>query len=361
MSPSTVSPETSRFDWVDIAKGICIMLVVLMHSTLGVEKQTGETGALHLFIDWARPFRMPDFFLISGLFLAARIDRPWPAFCDSKVLHFAYFYVIWYTIQFVLRAPGLVADVGLAQALSTYAWGYVQPFGTLWFIYQLPVFFIAAKVLHREPDWLVLAAALVAHLLAPHTGSIVIDEFADRFVYFYAGYCLAGVFFGFAERIDRLPIWAVVPALAAWAAVNGLAVTSGVAAQTGFDLAFGFLGIAAVIATSVCLVRSPARTALTYAGRHSIAIYLAFTVFMAPARFALLKVLGPHSVDVIAVTVAVVSIACALLLRWKLTGTPLQVLFERPRCALDLGVGWWSSGRRTVPGSPAGAHPPVSI
>ncbi len=35
-----------------------------MHATLGVEKATGTGTGLHHFIEWARPFRMPDFFLI---------------------------------------------------------------------------------------------------------------------------------------------------------------------------------------------------------------------------------------------------------------------------------------------------------
>ena len=29
--------QTSRIDWVDYAKGFCIIMVVMMHSTLGVE------------------------------------------------------------------------------------------------------------------------------------------------------------------------------------------------------------------------------------------------------------------------------------------------------------------------------------
>src|SRR3990172_10632702 len=89
-----------RIDWVDHAKGICIILVVMMHSTLGVEAAVGAPSWLNGFIEWARPFRMPDFFLISGLFLASRIDRPWRAFADTKVFHFAYFYALWMTIQF---------------------------------------------------------------------------------------------------------------------------------------------------------------------------------------------------------------------------------------------------------------------
>ena len=89
----SASMAKSRVDWVDYAKGTCIILVVLMHSTLGVEKAAGQVTWIHSFIEWARPFRMPDFFLISGLFLAQRIDRPWREYLDSKVVHFAYFYV----------------------------------------------------------------------------------------------------------------------------------------------------------------------------------------------------------------------------------------------------------------------------
>ena len=59
-----------RVDWVDYAKGICIVMVVTMHSVLGVEAASGQTGFMHALVAFARPFRMPDFFLISGLFLS---------------------------------------------------------------------------------------------------------------------------------------------------------------------------------------------------------------------------------------------------------------------------------------------------
>ena len=59
-----------RIDWVDYAKGFCIVFVVMMHSTLGVEAAAGKDGWLHYLVEFARPFRMPDFFMISGLFLA---------------------------------------------------------------------------------------------------------------------------------------------------------------------------------------------------------------------------------------------------------------------------------------------------
>src|SRR6187402_3945856 len=111
-TPAITSPE--RIDWVDYAKGICIIMVVMMHSVLGVELAAGQTGFMHVLVAFAKPFRMPDFFLISGLFLAVVIDRDWRTYLDRKVVHFAYFYVLWVTIQFGFKAPGIAAEQGAA-------------------------------------------------------------------------------------------------------------------------------------------------------------------------------------------------------------------------------------------------------
>lgn len=59
-------PHTDRVDWVDYAKGFCIVFVVMMHSTLGVEAAAGHEGFMHYVVAFAKPFRMPDFFMISG-------------------------------------------------------------------------------------------------------------------------------------------------------------------------------------------------------------------------------------------------------------------------------------------------------
>ncbi len=87
----TATLKNERVDWVDYAKGICIIMVVMMHSVLGVEAAAGQTGFMHLVVAFAKPFRMPDFFLISGLFLPLVINRDWRTYLDRKVVHFAYF------------------------------------------------------------------------------------------------------------------------------------------------------------------------------------------------------------------------------------------------------------------------------
>src|SRR6201987_2869526 len=105
-------PAASRVDWVDYAKGICIVMVVMMHTVLGVEQAAGQEGFMHALVAFAKPFRMPDFFLISGLFLGLVIDRDWRTYLDRKVMDFAYFYVLWVTIQLGFKAPAFAAESG---------------------------------------------------------------------------------------------------------------------------------------------------------------------------------------------------------------------------------------------------------
>src|SRR3954453_13654279 len=141
----------ARAAWVDYAKGICIVMVVMMHSVLGVERAADQTGFMHVLVAFAKPFRMPDFFLISGLFLSVVIDRDWRTYLDRKVVHFVYFYLLWVTIQFGFKAPSFAAASGWAHVGMLYLESFIEPFGTLWFIYLLPVFFVITKLTRRAP------------------------------------------------------------------------------------------------------------------------------------------------------------------------------------------------------------------
>jgi len=166
---------TPRVDWVDCAKGICIIMVVMMHSTLGVEDVVGRQGFMHLLVAFARPFRMPDFFLISGLFLARVIDRDWRTYLDRKVVHFAYFYVLWVTIQFVVKAPNLISTMGVAGTVLFYFESFIEPFGTLWFIYLLPLFFVVTKLTRHVPViviWVITGPVFLSSLQFAGAGQL---------------------------------------------------------------------------------------------------------------------------------------------------------------------------------------------
>lgn len=321
--------ETPRVDWVDYAKGFCIVMVVMMHSTLGVEAAAGKESWMHALVAFAKPFRMPDFFLISGLFLARVIDRNWRDYLDKKVVHFLYFYVLWVTIQFVFKAPGFMAQGGITNVIQQYALAYVEPFGTLWFIYILPVFFVVTKLTQRVPPLLVFAAAATLEIAPIHTGWIMIDEFASRFVYFFAGYWLASYIFSFAARVQRQAMPALV-ALLVWALVNGVFVFAGYGDLPFVSLALGFLGTAAIVALAALLAKVNWFALLRYAGENSIVVYLAFFLPMAATRAALLKTGAIPDLGTVALAVTVAAVIAPLVFHAIVRGTRLDFLFSRP-------------------------------
>src|ERR1700744_5683502 len=199
------SPTGERVNWVDYAKGICIVMVVMMHSVLGVELAAGQTGLIHLGVTFPKPFRMPDFFLISGLFLPIVINRDWRTYLDRKVMHFAYFYVLWVTIQFGFKAPAFAAETSWSHAGLMYLESFIEPFGTLWFIYLLPIFFVVIKAVRNMPPALIWVIAALLESAHVSTGWTVIDEFGARFIYIYSGYLFADYVFALSDRGRHSP------------------------------------------------------------------------------------------------------------------------------------------------------------
>jgi uncharacterized membrane protein YcfT len=321
--------ETARVDWVDYAKGFCIVFVVMMHSTLGVEAAAGRDGWMHYLVAFAKPFRMPDFFLISGLFLARVIDRDWTTYLDRKVVHFAYFYVLWVTIQFAFKAPGFAAEHGSLGMVGMYLQAFVQPFGTLWFIYLLPVFFVVTKLTRNLSPVAVWIAAAALEIAPIETGAVLIDEFAARFVYFYTGYVAARHVFALARGVQLQPGFASA-FLFAWGVLNYVFVFRGWADLPLVSLSLGLLGACAVVSIAALLAKIDLFAPLRWCGQNSIVIYLAFFLPMAVSRTAMLKTGIIADIGTISLLVTITAVVTPLLVFWMIRETRLRFLFERP-------------------------------
>jgi uncharacterized membrane protein YcfT len=326
---TSAAGHSMRIDWVDYAKGICIVMVVMMHSVLGVEAAAGQTGFMHGLVAFAKPFRMPDFFLISGLFLSVVIDRDWRTYLDRKVVHFAYFYVLWVTIQFGFKAPSFAAESSWTHVGMLYLESFIEPFGTLWFIYLLPVFFVVTKVLRRAPPLAIWAAAAALETMHVATGWTVIDEFCARFVYFYSGYLFAAYVFALSDRARARPAFALA-GLALWMLVNGGLVVLGLSERPVISLALGLAGACAIVVIGTLLAQARRLDALRYCGEHSIVIYLAFFLPMAATRTLLLKFELIRDIGAVSLIVTIAGITGALAIWWMSRGSRANFLFERP-------------------------------
>lgn len=359
-----MSETVKRLDWVDMAKGLSIFLVVMMYAASSVGEDTGGVGALHWAIAFATPFRMPEFFLISGLFLAQVIDRPWRAYTDRRVVHYLYFYVLWALIHIIFKVGLLGMDpVGAVEQI---AWAVIQPYGVLWFIYMLAVVSAATKLLHdlKAPVWAVFAIAAVLQMAPIHTGSYLVDQFAEYFVFFYAGYVLA-------PQLFRLAGWASdhvalsLAGLAAWAIINGALVflggfamhpvhpVMGYAGWPGVHLIMALVGTSALCVIAALLTRLPWMNWLRWMGAHSLVIYVAFVLPLGISRTVLIK-LGVDEPTLLSLLTMAVAIVSPLILYWIVQRIGFgRFLFERPAWAHLPGTAGARQPRKDVVTAPA--------
>lgn len=345
INPPLARPASARLAWVDTAKGICILMVVMLHTVTGVDEAfPGSSSWMHHLISYAKPFRMPDFFLVSGLFATAAMTRSWRDYLDRKLVYFAYFLALWMAIILLAKAR----DLGLTDPqrfLSEYLWGFIEPFSTLWFIHLLPLLFIALRLVWNWPVWLVFAGGLALHLLAAFhldpsdyglsstlTRWTAINAFCLFFIYFYIGAKAGPRLLQWAARIAERPL-AAFGALIIWAIVHGLIWKAGYASVPGLSFIVGLAGALAVVTASVLLAKYDPFGFFRRIGSHSLAIYLTFVLPMAATRIALLKTGLITNVDIASLIVLTMAVAVPIVLDIAVKRTPLAFLYNRPRWA----------------------------
>lgn len=183
-----------RLVWPDVAKGACILLVVLHHVVtkhydLVVPAQLAWAAFGWETVSHAlKPVRMPLFFVVSGFFAASSLTRPWPRVA-RRAWSPAYLYVVWLTVMFGVFAVETELPMNRTRTLEEYALDLVIASTGLWFLYALAAYLLVARLTVRLPAPVVVAAAAA---LALATSAMPIEE-ANRvsvlthLVYFLLG------------------------------------------------------------------------------------------------------------------------------------------------------------------------------
>lgn len=195
-----------RKTWPDIAKGACIILVVLWHVITKHYLKVEWPKALPIPATWGSlgeqflPLRMPLFFTISGLFAMSAVDRSWSMVARPRVAKFVYLYSIWLLIHTVVMWFTPDFDTARAQGpLQVIEYLTITP-TNLWYLYALALYFVIAKVTRGLPPPLILGAAL---LLAAAAGAHLLPEPSNRGqVYQNLLFFLLGLYL--RPRIERL-------------------------------------------------------------------------------------------------------------------------------------------------------------
>ncbi|MDA1358372.1 acyltransferase family protein [Glycomyces luteolus] len=163
----------SRAGWADLAKGICIILVILWHVITKHAHFVDWGPAQGLASLWAvssaqlLPLRMPLFFLISGVFAAGAVfSADWSRTRRRMALLFS-LYALWLTIQtFALWAIAPDFDTARAHNVLEYLAELTISPTNLWYLLALGWYLAIARATRNAPAPLVLGAAFAAAAVA---------------------------------------------------------------------------------------------------------------------------------------------------------------------------------------------------
>jgi fucose 4-O-acetylase-like acetyltransferase len=314
-----MSAEAARRPWIDAARGLGIVLVVLGHAIVGLVDagllaREGFWWSLY-FLLYA--FHMPLFFLLSGLFASRLAGRPGAGALAELARRLAWPYVLWSSVQLLVlgwAAPltNHPAELSWARWLAL-AW---QPISQFWFLQSLLVLqLLAWWLLPRAGAWGLLLLGLAAQQL-PALGPLPIAlTNACRFGVFFALGALLMAWRGDWPVLpgrQRLLLLATLGLGAAWGVTNAVLAEGWIPWHAGAQPA-AFLGVAAMLALVLAL---PAgwRDALAVLGRSTMVIYLLHILFVAGTRIALSRLLGWRQPELLLAA----SVAAGLALPWLL-------------------------------------------
>lgn len=211
--------RAERAAWVDLAKGLLMILVVLHHSYLFLS-QEGLTPRYWDAIDaFLATVRMPAFFLLAGVFAQSALRVGVGEFVRRKVCPYLYMWALW-AIPYVLVFAAVQHAQGWGNAIAKQVLDLLTLNNILWYLFALAAYFVALRLMRSVPVVIQVALAAVVSVAfvsaTISTGSWGMDHMAEYFVYFLVG-C------HFSVRVHHLAgrasVWPVVHLCAAWMAV----------------------------------------------------------------------------------------------------------------------------------------------
>jgi uncharacterized membrane protein YcfT len=189
----------ARLAWVDAARGVCVLLVVLLHVRIFVYAPLAPaTNGIEIWTQLTEFFgalRLPLLFVVSGLVASKRVRAGWS---DPRTVLRAvslyWLYLVWLTVYAVLSI--VVISPGIPFRVMTplhYLEQVFVPDSMLWFIFALAAYVVLVSSLHRVRP-AVMLAVLAAVSVATGAAPVTRAEALWLHVVYYAVFFAVGVY-----------------------------------------------------------------------------------------------------------------------------------------------------------------------
>jgi acyl-CoA synthetase (AMP-forming)/AMP-acid ligase II/uncharacterized membrane protein YcfT len=347
---------------LDVARGMCMLLVVMMH----VDEVHYSQIAGHNFIVtlWdlvtsvAKPMRMPTFFLISGVLVGQAVWRPWREIARGRIIFLLYIYLLWSTLGAINTTIAHMPSTGIDLDQIVFGWAkrLIFPQSELWFIYGLLLYFLAARAMRNWPLWLSLGIAALLSAFAEKLGGPPLTYLARSLLFYLIGVYLPRII----DEVLARATWPATFAIGAIYLVAAGALAFVNQSTVGIWLPASFAGVGLGLMISSKLAQTALGKPFIYIGQHTLPIYVLHSILVRDWHLWLnavhadsLAILISHPIvrALYPLVIDVGVVLCALGIYRVLLALRLDWLFELP--VLRWGTRTRSAAERPLANAPS--------
>ena len=336
----------ARLAWVDIARALGIIAVVVWHTAGGIVRSgiAAPAGTAHIVDAWdAYAYRaMPIFFLVSGLFVLGSLRRSSGDFVANKARTLLWPYLLWSTISLAVgTVAGSASNYGVT--LADLPELLYNPPLQYWFLYALLAMMLGFLALTRLglPPLAILVITAVAYVVVAGTDltapSYIVTQIGLLAVYFAFGAAARASILGSVSRTSSAVL--VTIGLLAAAVVGVIVVAAPLPGPRWLPFVAATAGMLAIVCLSEAISHLGGALAagLIAIGRVSLQIYLAQILFASGTRVVLSRLgVGDFTIHLVLGTLA--GFIGPLLLVWISNRLRIQLLWAWPERGQDGGV-----------------------
>lgn len=319
--------KSPRLQWIDYAKGIAISMVCYRHVYEG-SKEAGLAVHDYPFLEYANvflySFRMPLFFIISGLFISRSLQkRGMKLFVESRARTILYPYFVWGVLQLSIqmlftRYTNYHPDASsyldlLYQPRESAQFWYLAALFNVSVLYALSKYYLKLSAVHN----------IVIGILFFYVSSLIYQNdinggFGTDILHYY-------IFFAFGDYLSsrlldnernqeflqsgKLVLFTILPFLAgqAYFLLVNLRHSTPKFMHVEFYQPVAFMIIAVIgctfiISLTFTLQKLGIFRWITILGRHSLYIYVAHVISFAATRILLTHFLGVRNVAIVIIS-----------------------------------------------------------
>lgn len=283
---------TKRILWIDYAKCVGIILVVLGHALQGVmvSYSLPDSTNITLLYRFIYGFHMPMYFILSGIFARRWSNRSSQTAVKQKIRAIVVPYFAWSFITgTIMQLVSKYTNNGLG--IRNVMLSPVIPFSEYWFLYSLFFIFIFYLLLIKAniKDKYILAIAIFLFCMSIYIGNVkIIGGISKYFVYFSIGTYLK-IFVKYLEKVN------IVYYVILWIGINVIYLgSSNFSDIQSLVVSFStsILGSLAIFEACLILEKRSEIKWMSKLGQASMGIFVIHLLPLAGIRIVLKKILN---------------------------------------------------------------------